>query len=183
MPICECCEPLRDVLGEPVGACSCTSSTPTVNGKRFAIQSLTQRFCRIDMDRWMAGDAPKCDFAFATCPEPPIVALQDEEKDNRKKYEPWYFVELAGDSKSSEDCYEQLKASILHARDKGVLRDVNQRPHVEGYVIGSKPTTSRRKSKASDIVRTLKNRFVEKEKLGRKLEFPKEKKYSHKLDD
>lgn len=183
MLICKCCQPLQDVLGELDEAYDCTSSTPTVNGKRFAIQSRTRRFCRIDMDQLMPGDAQKCDFAFATCSESSMATLQDEQGDHREKYEPWYFVELAGDSKSSEDCYEQLKASILYFRGTGALRAAHQKPHVEGYVIGSKPTTSRRKSKASNTIKILKDRFVEKDKLGRKLEFPQEKRHVLTLDD
>lgn len=148
MPACECCQPLRQKLGGGDECYACLNHTPTESGKRFSIRG-SSRFCRVSLDCLIpnppSGQA-KCDYVFIECAEA------------RPRY---LFVELSGDAKPLEEAYFQIRSTILHFRNQGVLPQGQQ---VEGHVVGAQ--APKRTSDKSDPMRQLKDRFVSKDKLG-----------------
>lgn len=172
MSICDCCRALQARLSGEEAAYACTNSTPSEQKKKFSIKSRTKRFCRVGMDALMPHHETKCDYAFANCP-------QDTRAQRGQAFETWFFVELAGDRKSTQHCYDQLKESILYVRAVMAQSDGGPRAIV-GFIIGSEPTTHRGRKK-SDLVRELKDRFVRREKLGRRLVVEKGPKWVEEL--
>lgn len=157
MPICKECQIWFGIIGGNQHAYDCQNGTGSHQKKRFSIKTSGKTFCRIDIDEIMSKRAVRCDFIFARNNNPP---------------NPWkneiFVVELAGNAKKLDHCYDQLKATIQFLREKNQATKCLKLDRIEGIIVGGTAKTVKRVRNKSDISRTLQQKFV-RENLGRRL--------------
>lgn len=141
----DCLIELHEILGGDKSCYEQSSRTNSEQGRSFAIKATNIKFIKIKADCYFAQSIQKCDSIFFQCPliERKVI-----------------FVELAGGSKSSKECYVQLETSILEIKKK-IKLDPSK---TIAFIVGSKIKETRIRPK-SDENRELKDKFV-KRNLG-----------------